>query len=419
MSSNPRRSPFARDNRCAVAVSVASAGLVIGLFGSTVNAQFSSGSDASDGAFAPVASMVFDPVAMGLDIDNDNVFHFTTINIPAGVTVTMRAAELNFAPVYWLATGTVQIDGTIDLSGEGGHDNVTTNRRFSMPGPGGFPGAVGKSIDSSSTAGFGPGGGLAGACSGHGAPAGYGTTESSESGPAYGNLFLLPLIGGSGGGGPTNGTPPSGGGGAGGGAILLSSSLSISVSGQILSKGGDRGTFTVEGWRGGGGSGGAIRLLAPSISGSGSLNTAGGVSNCAAGLGRIRVEAFQNTFTGAITGEFRVVTLSPNAIFLPTGPTPSVRVSDVDSFPVADPPTGEFASPDVTIDAAADVTITIETFGIPAGTQVTLYVLPETGPDVVVLTTPLAGAMDPLTGTADVTFPNGFSRFTVRAQWTP
>ena len=109
--------------------------------------SFDSGSDGSDGALdltGENGEVIFDPVALGLDLDRDNVFHFTTITIPAGVTLRMRGLELQFAGVYWLAQGAVQVDGTLDLSGEDGHDDQLGNRRPSMPGAGGFPGGVGK-----------------------------------------------------------------------------------------------------------------------------------------------------------------------------------------------------------------------------------------------------------------------------------
>ena len=41
------------------------------------------------------------------------------MTIGAGVTVKMSGRILT-APVYWLATGAVQIDGTLDLNGDNG-----------------------------------------------------------------------------------------------------------------------------------------------------------------------------------------------------------------------------------------------------------------------------------------------------------
>src|SRR5580765_6983576 len=80
-------------------------------------AQFSSGSNGSDGAYSPTVSGDFDPVALGLNPAGDNVFKFTTINIPAGVTIKLRASKLRYKAVTWLATGNVTIAGNLDLSG--------------------------------------------------------------------------------------------------------------------------------------------------------------------------------------------------------------------------------------------------------------------------------------------------------------
>ena len=161
-------------------------------------------------------------------------------------------------------------------------------------------------------------------------------------------------------------------------------------------------------------------MLAPAISGAGTVTAqTGTTTGCDGGLGRVRIEAFSNTFTGSISGVSTIATLSPNTIFLPTGDAASVRVIAVNAVAVPGVPEGDFLSPDVTIDAAGSVVLDIESIGIPAGTVVTLHVFPESGPDQTVLSTALSGASDPLTATAGVTFPNGFTKFTVRAVWTP
>jgi hypothetical protein len=77
----------------------------------------------------------------------------------------------------------------------------------------------------------------------------------------YGNVLIVPLIGGSGAAG-FNGNPGAGGGG-GGGAILIASNTRIIVNGSINARGG-YGPY-------GGGSGGAIRLVAPVGGGNGYL----------------------------------------------------------------------------------------------------------------------------------------------------
>ena len=62
---------------------------------------------------------------------------------------------------------------------------------------------------------------------------------------------------------------------------------------------------------------------------------------------------------------------------------------------------------------------TSEAKNIPFGTVVQLTLTPETGLAVTVSSTPLAGTLALSSATATVTIPHGFSRFRVRAEWTP
>src|SRR5580658_748157 len=114
-------------------------------------AQFSSGSTGSDGAYSPTVSGNFDPVALGLNPSGDNVFNFTTINIPQGVTITLIAGNLRNKAVTWLATGNVMIAGTLTLSGASGGvlpssnqaGQLASSRVLPEPGPGGYTGGMG------------------------------------------------------------------------------------------------------------------------------------------------------------------------------------------------------------------------------------------------------------------------------------
>src|SRR5262249_26495949 len=234
-------------------------------------------------------------------------------------TVRLLATHLP-GPVFWRASGAVQIDGTIDLNGEAGQpmSGTSGSRSPSVPGAGGYPGGVGSFGFSGFPAqpGAGPGGGgISNGGFGIGAGAGHaGRGGGGTGGQAYGNDFLVPLLGGSGGGGGTNQ-----GGGAGGGGLLIASSISITIQGTITAQGG--GNFP-----GGFGSGGAIHLLAPLISGAGTLRapanfTAGGGNDGAPG--RIRLEAFQHAFTGTTDPTPKRAT--PYAVFLPSTPPPSLR----------------------------------------------------------------------------------------------
>ncbi|NKB23241.1 MAG: hypothetical protein GKR87_02395 [Kiritimatiellae bacterium] len=87
---------------------------------SEVTAQtFNSGSDGTDGALiiSTPGTSVFDPSSFTplLDPDGDGVYHFTTVMVSTGVTVRFDSAIMGNKPVVWLATGNVQIDGTLDL----------------------------------------------------------------------------------------------------------------------------------------------------------------------------------------------------------------------------------------------------------------------------------------------------------------
>jgi len=177
---------------------------------------FNSGSTGADGAFNPTTSTT-------LALPPDGVFNFTTINIPAGVTVVFTRNAAN-TPITLLATGNVVIAGTINLSGSpGGPPVIGATVVGSNGGPGsagGFSGGTGGDgvLSNTGGTGLGPGGGTGGTFSqsaiGGGGGGGFSGPGSAgklgtAGGTAYGTPSLLPLIGGSG-----------GGGGLGGGAVV-------------------------------------------------------------------------------------------------------------------------------------------------------------------------------------------------------
>lgn len=228
-----------------------------------------------------------------------------------------------------------------------------------------------------------------------------------------GNQYLVPLIGGSSGGGAA-GTNDNGG--AGGGAILIASSASISGSGSISVRGGNRSGYS------GGGSGGAIRLVAPSVTISGALITAGDAGGCGPGSGSIhgvlRVEAFNAATTtyNLPVGSFYRAT--PNGLYLTPLLNPSLRVVSVGGVPVATSPTGTFTVPDVTVNSSAPLPVAIEASNVPIGTIVTLTIFTENAPDQIIQSTPLAGSVALSTASAAVTLPTGFSKGFLRATFT-
>ena len=210
----------------------------------TAKAQVNSGSDGHDGAFNPTQNVEID-----MADHPDGIYQYTSVNIPAGVTVTFKPNAKN-SPVVWLVQENCAIAGAVNLNGGRGiNPDGTVSYSGAEGGPGGYAGGHGGSV---ATGGQGPGGGqVPGRVDGS-----YGTLASYYSNSngtftvgtaVYGNKFILPLLGGSGGGGGD------GGGGGGGGAILIAVSGSISVTGAVSANGGT--AYATVGW----GSGGAIR----------------------------------------------------------------------------------------------------------------------------------------------------------------
>lgn len=270
---------------------------VMAVFGAgTAAAQtFNSGSTGADGDLNVTADTT-------LPLPADGVFHYRTVNIAAGATLRFTRNALN-TPVHILATGDIDVAGTISLDGLPGSLGGTGEG-----GPGGFDGGSGGGAGLPPGDGHGPGGGRAGdadsppgasAEAGSGAYGGRPQFSGAADGQTYGSALLIPLAGGSGGGGGTGNPGPAGGGG--GGAVLLASNTRVTVTGSVLARGGSN--FRDQSFNCGfnnQGSGGAIRIVAPVVSGTGALSVSGGAVNthqeCGArdrgGSGRIRIDTY-------------------------------------------------------------------------------------------------------------------------------
>jgi hypothetical protein len=367
---------------------------------------FSSASDGSDGAYAPSGPagtvVMFDPAQFSGTHVAANIFNFTTITIPVGITVKMTGNVIN-GPVIWLAQGDVNIGGTIDLSGGDGY-NYNPNpfaRVPSVPGPGGFAGGVGSLSSQLSLPGSGPGGG----CVYCDYIFNYGT-DLGGGGWFTGNQFLIPLIGGSGGGGGN-----SNGGGAGGGAILIASSTRIIVNGRINANGGNGGNMSYWGPVAGGGSGGAVRLVSNQISGSGSVTVAGGNARHGGGVGWVRFEAYTIALGGGSQS-------APFPLLLPTVGPGTARVISIGGTAINPNPD---VFPDITINTASPVPIVIQTRNVPTTATINLTILNENGvPDTVIPAPPLGNCdqFNVCTTTVNVVFPFGASRGLTKVTWT-
>jgi hypothetical protein len=441
----------------------ASAGLFVS--NAALAQSFDSGSNGEDGAFVatpPAGSSIveFDPRRIRrnndpnqplIDPERDNVFHFTTITIPSGVTLRMSARWTN-GPVYLLAAGlpnqansdiAVRINGTIDLSGENGADmsHSAAARTPAIPGPGGYYGGLGGNWVSDTSGshgqnGLGPFGGL-------GAPSVTSSNQGTGATQLVGGPELVPLVGGSGGGG---GNYPGldwfgGGGGAGGGALLIASSkaLHIESAGRIYAGGGYGGRYPQNNcaYFGGGAAGGSVRLVAPVVTGTGAIDCWPGYNAqgaCVMGstwigaAGRVRIEAFQNNQTfNIVRGNFTYG--SPLSSFVPSTPPPTLQVLSVDGQTVATEPTGSFDLADVTINNSAAVEIRIQARNVPVvsgsnntPTVPTLFLSSLEGRDLVLDAskgmTALSGDFASSIATVSAVLPSGFSRGYVRASWT-
>jgi len=416
---------------------LASAGILLA-FASNVDA-FDSGSTGADGAFNPTVDRV-------VPLPDDGVFNFTSVNIPAGVTVQFERNTLN-TPVRILVSGNATIDGVIDVSGRpsapvgtAGDGVIADDGLPGLGGPGGFDGGRGGVPGTSEFAGaqgIGPGGGFPSlwrvnsggvqyGCGGGGG--GFGvqgvlgrywggsqgacsTAQSAVGGSAYGNERLLPLIGGSGGGGGASGQSFAGaGGGGGGGAILIAVSGTLSVSGSIRANGGRSGISagTGTGGAGGGGAGGAIRLVASSLVGNGAVSAIGGIGATSDSIGgpgapgRIRLEAETMSRTAGTTPQFSFA--APGPVFL--AGMPSLRIESVAGIAAPAVPTGS-ADIVLPVDHPNPVQVVVVATNVPLGNTATITLTPATGNATSVVTTALDGSQAQSTASAQISIPDG------------
>lgn len=369
------------------------------------------GADGSDGVFNPTSNVeinlasavtgtwnqagtgqgVYDPQKWAV------VFKYSSVNIPAGVTVTFRNHPSR-CPVVWLVSGDVTINGSISLDGQG---NV--GGALSEPGPGGFRGGSGKLGADSQMLGLGIGGGPvdAGAAS-------Y-ATSGITGGPTYGNEMIIPLIGGSGGAGRSHNES----GGAGGGAILVATSAGITANGTIHTCGGN----SI-----GCGSGGAIRLVCQSIAGlsSARLSAAGGRGDRSGGSGRIRIETNTNNFFGLATPDASVTTPADPVTIWPPDTAPTVKIAKVGGIDVPSDPRAGFMAPgqDVSLTAGSPTpfTVRLEATNVPADWKIEIRLVPRYGTTQVVADAAfVSGDLNASIWEATVTVPTGFSAMQARA----
>jgi hypothetical protein len=353
-------------------------------------------------------------------------FKYTTIDVPPGVDITF-GHHPSGAPVVWLATGTVTINGRVNLDGEDGvGPNPPIIPYYTRPGPGGFEGAqADHSGGGAPSFGLGPGS----SPTNHPNSVGTGASHASlppnncgghATGLTYGNSGGMPLMGGSGG----NEDPDHflGAGGAGGGAILIAAPVLITLgaNGSVTAQGGD---FNFVGFSAntGGGSGGTIRLRAATVTlatgsqviGRGGIGITSGCDyqGTEGGHGRVRIEASVLNNAATINGS-QSFPGAPSPVF-PASP-PQLRVTSVCGQSASADPDWGIKTADVDINSAGSCQVQIASTGVPQFTIVTVRVIPARGNIFTVNSAPLA--VDG-TATANVTFPAGRSEIQLRANW--
>jgi hypothetical protein len=336
-------------------------------------AQVNSGSNGSDGALDYSSITYTTNIVINMADHPTGIYQYTYVNIPNNVTVSF-IPNANNTPVYWLVQSNVVINGTVNVSGQNG---TSTG---GLGGPGGWSGGSG---GSNPTAGQGPGGGASGYSTG-----GSGTYTT-------GNIFLIPLLGGSGGGGIVR---YSFGGGGGGGAILIATSSTNSINGTINASGGQyEFTYTDNPYYSGTGSGGAVRLVGVKIVGTGNI----------AGSARLRFDTYQNNFAGSVSGIF---TSGSQFIIIPTsGQLPQLTVTSVGGVAVSASPTGILTTPDAVLSAQQNnpIPVVVSCANLPLNTQITVSVKPANGAAVAATGYNSTGTLASSTAIVSIVIPRG------------
>jgi hypothetical protein len=366
------------------------------------------GSTGVDGVFNPQSDVVIDLATQGTydPVQWRVVFNYTSVDVPAGVTVRF-SNHPSRAPVVWLSQTDIVINGAVSVDGAAGW---STTYGYAEPGPGGFRGGRGGPPSWSwvTSSGFGVGGafqsqsgtGWAGGGGGYGSNGA--SAGNSWGGSAYGDPMVTQLLGGSGG-APTRlngheGRPDSAG-GAGGGAILLAANETITIggSGRIYARGGEQQTHYA--YSGGGGSGGSVRMVAQRIEGSvgSTILATGGYSwNGPGGVGRVRFEANDWAISGFQTSP-AASTGMPGPI-VPLATTPTACICEIGGVAATADPRAALVDgpvvPDVALSAGNSKVIVIETTYVPLNATVYLRVTGASGPAQQHLVTD--GATNPL-----------------------
>jgi hypothetical protein len=363
---------------------------------------FSSGSTGANGDLSPAVSTV-------VTLPPDGVLNYTTITIPAGVTVTFQRNAAN-TPVTLLATGDVTINGSINVNGSAGVNGVNGGLNVTaggLGGPGGSRGGNGQlSGGVNLTSGLGQDGGVT-------------NTQGGTYGGTAAFVSLIPLVGGSGGAGSNSNANPGNGpsGGGGGGAILIAASSKIVIAGSVQAIGGAGGIATGGGNPAGNGSGGAIRLVAPLVTSSGSVQAIGGTNpNGTGASGKIRIEAFTTSLSGTMTpvlGSGTTIANAPGPVSPASNPAliavPTLRIASIGGVTTPADPQASYALGDISLPQGTvnPVPVVVAATNMPTSAAVKVRLFPQSGTATTTGVLTATGTFQSSTVTAGITFPLG------------
>jgi hypothetical protein len=128
--------------------------------------------------------------------------------------------------------------------------------------------------------------------------------------------------------------------------------------------------------------------------------------------GRIRLDFTSNT-AGIVIAP--APTTGP-LVTIPLPAPPTVRIVSVNGVPTPAIPAGGYTTPDMQINTSGPVAITVQAQNVPANSLLRLRVSSEGGSNVLDQEVPVTLNAQ-LQGTVNVTFPDGVSRFYIRAIW--
>jgi hypothetical protein len=177
-------------------------------------------------------------------------------------------------------------------------------------------------------------------------------------------------------------------------------------------------------------------MIAPTVTGAGTVSAISGQylsSNFMPPNGFVRFNVTNYNFTGSVGSGYSsflsAAAAANNASsFVFVGPLynvpanatlaqPSIMISQINGVAVPNPPSGQYLTPDVQINANNAVNVTLSAANIPVSTVPTLRLSTEGGTDLLVACSALAGSLAASTSTCSATFPFSITIAAARATW--